>query len=231
MKKQAVLLPFLVLISSCMVYGQENFATNIEKRIVQGEIVFISFEVLPSPDEKTFNVLLVPEIGGEKIRVSEAYGDIGKNILPGKREIVWYFKSDFDGDISNVVFNVYAYEEEKPGALTRLISEPSSNYKRHKTMKNIWLGAAVTTGALGGYSLIRSASLYNEYPTATENAEEIRKKFQTLDIIAPIAIVLSGVSVSQVIIQSKKQKKAEQNISFHLLPVNEGAVLGLTWKF
>jgi|GEM_PF-5815767 len=231
MKKQAVLLPFLVLISSCMVYGQENFATNIEKRIVQGDIVYISFEVLPSPDDKTFTVSLVPEIDGEKIRVSEAYGDLGKNILPGKREIIWYFKSDFDGDISNVVFHIYAYEEEKPSALSRIISEPLSTDNKHKTMKNIWLGAAVTTGALGGYSIIRSASLYNEYQTATENAEGIRKKFQTLDIIAPIAFVMSGISVSQVIIQSKKQKKAEGIVSFHLLPVNEGAVFGLTFKF
>jgi hypothetical protein len=231
MKKQAVLLPFLVLISSCMLYGQENFATNIEKRIVQGEIVFISFEILPSLDEKTFTVLLVPEIDGEKIRVSEAYGDLGKNILPGKREIIWYFKSEFDGDISNVVFNIYAYEEEKPSALSRLISEPSSNYERHKTMKNIWLGGAVASAAVGGYAIIRSNSLYNDYQTATDDAEKIRKKFKTMDIVAPIAFVIAGVSASQFILQSNKQKKAQQSLNLHFSPLNDGAVLGLTFKF
>jgi hypothetical protein len=231
MRKQAVLLPFLVLISSCMVYGQENFATNIEKRIVQAEIVFISFEILPSPDDKTFTVTLVPEIDGEKIRVSEAYGDLGKNILPGKREIIWYFKSDFDGDISNVVFNVYAYEEERPSVLSRMISEPPDNYNKPKTMKNIWLGGAVASAAVGGYAIIRSNSLYNDYQTATDDAEKIRKKFKTMDIVAPIAFVITGVSASQFILQSNKQKKAQQSLNLHFSPLNDGAVLGLTFKF
>jgi len=231
MKKQAVLLPFLVLISSFMVYGQENFTTNIEKRIVQAEIVYISFEVLPSPDDKAFTVTLVPEIDGQKIRVSEAYGDVGRGILPGKREIIWYFKSDFDGDINKVVFNVYAYQEERPSALSRVISEPSGNYKKHKTMKNIWLGGAVASAAVGGYAIIRSNSLYNDYQTATDDAEKIRKKFQTMDIVSPIAFVITGVSVSQYILQSNKQKKAQQSVSLHFSPLNDGAVLGLTFKF
>lgn len=231
MKKQVVFLPILILFCSYSVSGQENFAKNIEKRIVQAEIVYISFEVSPSPDDNTFTVTLAPKIDGQIIRVTEAYGDVGRGILPGKREIVWYYKTDFDGDINEVVFDVYAYEEEKPSTLIRIITEPSGDYQRHKNLKNIWLGGAVASAAFGGYAIIRSNSLYNDYQTATDDADKIRKKFKTLDVVSPIAFVITGVSVSQYFIQSKKQKEAEKMVNFHISPLNDGAVLSLTFNF
>lgn len=216
-------------------HGQQNYATIVDKRIVQDEIMYISYDIRASDGATYFTVSLVPAYRGVRIDVSEAYGDLGSNRVLGRNEIIWYFKRDFDGPIDSVDIQVYAYREDDdvvpevvvPVADTGL----SAAWQRHKTMRNIWLGGAVATGAVGGFALIRSNRLYDDYKTAREDAADIRGRFETLDIIAPVAFVVSGVCLSQAILQFSKQKKLEQRMGLHVMPAHEGLAVGLTWHF
>lgn len=107
----------------------------------------------------------------------------------------------------------------------------TSEIQKYKTQRTIWLGAAVATAGAGGYCLIKSNSLFNEWKTATENADELEKKYKTFGIIGPAALVVSGACVVQVLIQTKKIKTAEQTMSLNFIPLDKGAALGLAMKF
>lgn len=215
--------------------GQENYATIVERRIVQDEIMYIIYDIRAIEGATYFTVELVPVYRGSRIEVSEAYGDLGNNRIVGRNEIIWYFKRDFDGDIDSVDVQVYAYREDDgvvPVVLPTIADKGLSQaLQRHKTMRNIWLGGAVATGVVGGFAVIRSNSLYNDYKTAREDAADIRGKFETMDVVAPIAFVISGVCLSQAILQFSKQKKLEQRLGLHFMPVHDGLAIGFTWDF
>jgi len=230
MKKLGIALCLLLFMAGYHGFSQENYAINIGTRFVQEEIMYISYDILDLGDAVSFHVKLTPVYLEQEIDVTEAYGDIGAGIKPGKKEIVWYFKSDFPGDINEVEINIHAYKEPAPTALGGVVTFPS-HYKKHKTMKNIWMGAAIGTGAVGGYALLRSNSVYNDYKTARADAEDLRKQYETLDKIYPAAFVLCGVSATMMIIQMNKQKKAGRGISFHIVPFADGMVAGLSWEF
>jgi hypothetical protein len=230
MKKRGVLFLVLAILGLGPVHSQVNYAKNIKKSIVQGDIMFIAFDIEAIEDASSFTVELIPVFQGQRIKVTEAFGDVGKNIEAGKREIVWYYSSDFTGDIHMVDVSITAFRDGEPSVLAGVVTFPS-NYKKHKTMKQIWLGASVATAAVGTFAVIRSNSLYNDYQTAREDAEDIRKQFETMDIVAPVAFIVSGICVSQVIIQAKKQKRAQQKLSMQLMPLHDGAVVGLRWTF
>lgn len=100
-----------------------------------------------------------------------------------------------------------------------------------KKLKTIWLGSAIASAGIGVYSLLRANSLYNQYKTATNNSETLRKKYKTYDVITPAALVISGVCVFEVIVQSKKIRETKQTLSMHFIPLDEGGVVGLTWNY
>ena len=216
-------------------YGQRNYATIVDKRIVQDEIMYISYDIRANDGATYFSVELIPTYRGSRIKVSEAYGDLGSNRLIGRNEIIWYFKRDFDGDIDSVDVQVFAYREDEgvvPVEVAPVADrELSTALQRHKTMRNIWLGGAVATGAVGGFAVVRSNSLYNDYKTAREDAADIRGRFKTFDVIAPVAFIVSGVCLSQAILQFSKQKKLEQRMGLHVIPLHEGLAIGFTWSF
>lgn len=216
-------------------YGQKNYATIVDKRIVQDEIMYISYDIRANDGATYFTVTLVPAYRGIRIDVSEAYGDLGSDRILGRNEIIWYFKRDFDGDIDSVDIQVYAYREDDAVVPVEVVPVTDKGlslaWQKHKTMRNIWLGGAVVTGAVGGFALIRSNSLYDEYKTAREDAADIRGRFETLDIIAPVAFIISGVCLSQAIIQFSKQKKSEQRMGLHVIPTHEGLAVGFLWRF
>ncbi len=107
----------------------------------------------------------------------------------------------------------------------------SSDYKKHKTKKTIWLASTITTAAVGTGLLLKSNSLHNDYESATTDAKEIREQFETLDKIYPVAFgaaVLSGVMTA---IHAKKQANAKARIGFQVLPIQDGGLATLSLNF
>jgi hypothetical protein len=116
--------------------------------------------------------------------------------------------------------------------ITKVLSLGQGNLQdlqKHKKLKNIWLGSAVATAGIGGYCLIKSNSLYNDWKK--EGTDELKKKYKTYGIAGPAALVLSGVCISQVIVQSKKIKTAEKAMSMNLIPLDDGCIVELAWNF
>ncbi len=106
-----------------------------------------------------------------------------------------------------------------------------SEYDRQKKMKTIWLASTFSTFAAGGGVFLKSKSLHNEYKTTTNNAEDIRKKYETLDKIYPAlwgATVVSGIMTY---VHAKKQSKAKVSLSFMVCPANNARVMQLTYNF
>jgi hypothetical protein len=104
--------------------------------------------------------------------------------------------------------------------------------QKHKRLKTIWLGSAVASAGIGGYCLVKSVGLYNDSKTTTtDDPEELRKESKTYGVVGAVALVVSGVCITEVIIQSKKIKAAEQSLSMHFIPLDKGGAVGLAWSF
>lgn len=338
----------LLVVSYFPAHCQDNFASKVDKEILSGNVMHITYEINAGDNIKFFYVILEAVSNGQKIKVAEAYGNIGHRQQAGKNEIIWYFKKDFEGEISNVQINVFAFKENEPRALAKVLSisnngvapcevafannslyanqyewdfgdvesgvsnhsilenpvhtytksgiftttliarntdlkmeetwvytieireppapveemkavtpeqpevkkevtepvkspepvmkEPviiKSEVQKHKSLKMIWLGSAVATAGYGGFSYLQANSAYDKYSKSADNneAENLRKKFKSNDVIYPVAFIISGICISQVILQAGKQKKAQNNLSLFMIPVENGGVAGLIWNF
>jgi len=360
MKKQArffLMFFFLMaVISKHLVTGQENYASGVEKEIMTGDVMHITYKITAADNAKFFYVILEGVSGGQKIIIKEAYGNVGHRQQAGNNEVVWYFKKDFKGDISNVVMNVYAFKENEPRALAKVLSitndgaapcevtfannsqyanqyewnfgdvesgisnhsieeNPIHKYnksgiytttliarntdismeetwvytieikqpaapveeikppgapeqpetkeeapmpvpepvtvpvtqetvkipepvikvpvtltQKHKTMKMVWLGSAIASAGVGGLSCLQANSAYDRYTKSVDNTEavDLRKKFKSNDVIYPLAFIVSGICISQVIILTGKQKKAQNSLSLRLVPFENGGAAMLT---
>jgi hypothetical protein len=328
------------------VSAQENHAIRVEKEIMTGDVIHLTYEIRPVEKIRFFNVILEPVSGGQKINVAEAYGNLGHRQQSGKNEIVWYVRKDFSGDISKLDIRIYAFAENEPRALAKVVSvsnnatapcevvfannsqyadqvewdfgdvesgasnhssleNPSHTYTKsgiyttrltarntglrmeetwiytievlepvapvdipemvtpevpvvkkeepvmatepeqkaiivinpeelkYKKAKLIWLGSAAVTAGVSGFSFLTASSAYRDYTRSVDNEEAIalRKKFKTHDIVSPVALIVSGICISQVIIQAGKQKRAKKNLEITAIPLQKGGMACLTLKF
>jgi len=149
---------------------------------------------------------------------------------PGQYKIELTASNSFSG-----LSSVKTMEIVLPGKPQRETTEPTkklaSDYDKHKKMKTIWLASTITTATVGTALFLKSNGLHNDYKTATSDAKEIREKFEKLDKIYPVAFgaaVLSGIMTG---IQAKKQKEAQANLSFYVVPIQNGGLVTLSLKF
>lgn len=327
------------------VSAQENHAIHVEKEIMTGDVIHITYDISPVENVRFFNVILEPVSGGQKINVAEAYGNIGHRQQSGRNEIVWYVRKDFSGDISKLDVRVYAFPENEPQALAKVISvsnngvapcevvfannsryadqvewnfgdvesgafnhssleNPAHTYTKsgiyttrltarntglrmeetwvytievlepvvpvaapepvipdvpavkeepvmatepepkaivvmnpeelkHRKAKLMWLGSAIVTAGVSGFSYLTANSAYGDYTRSIDNEDAValRKKFKTHDVVSPVALVVSGICISQVIIRAGKQKNARNSLEMTAIPLQKGGMACLTLKF
>ena len=109
--------------------SQENFAVNISKSVSEGEKLIITYDIAETSGANSFSVIMLVTSDGKQIKASAAYGDIGSNVSPGKEKaIVWYFKDDFDGDVSSIKVDVFAYKENEPQAIFQIVATGNNGY-------------------------------------------------------------------------------------------------------
>jgi hypothetical protein len=101
--------------------------------------------------------------------------------------------------------------------------------QKHKKLKTIWLGSAVASAGIGTLCLVRSKSLWSDW--TTEGNPDLKKKSNTNKVIGYSALVVSAVSITQVIIQTKKINSIKQSMSMSYIPLQKGGGVGLAWKF
>jgi len=101
--------------------------------------------------------------------------------------------------------------------------------QKHKKLRTIWLGSAIASAGVGTYFLFESNNLWNEWGKTADEA--LKEKSKTYGTIGTATLVVSGVCISQMIIQSIKIKKIKQSVSLNLIPLDKGGVVGLAWNF
>ncbi len=115
--------------SASLIFGQENYATNIKTEISGTEKMLITYDIDGKGGGVFFNVIILLTSNGQQIKANSAYGDYGSKISPGiEKAIVWYFNNDFKGDIQKVEVDVFAYKENEPQAVFRIQSVGNNGY-------------------------------------------------------------------------------------------------------
>jgi hypothetical protein len=114
----------------------------------------------------------------------------------------------------------------------RIIVYGSEKYHKLKKSKNIWMYSAIGFGAVGTISYFLSKNYYNQYQSATTDAESLYNKVELQNKIYPIAFGLAGFCSLEVILKSRRINKADKaHTSLNFFPIENGAGIGLTYKF
>jgi hypothetical protein len=100
---------------------------------------------------------------------------------------------------------------------------------KHKKLKIIFLGSAIATAGIGGLGIAQYYNLDNKYRQRGD--QELQKKSVTYRSIGIASLVVSGVCIPEIIIQSKKIREVEKSMSMNLIPIDKGCVLGLALTF
>ena len=130
--KKSIKFTILTLISLFMICrgtAQENFASHVVTNVSDGEKLLISYDLVAPGEGGLFTVVLFATHSGAQVKTTSAYGDLGNGINPGtEKAIVWYFKDDFSGNISDVKVEVFAYKENEPQAIFDIVSLSNNGY-------------------------------------------------------------------------------------------------------
>jgi hypothetical protein len=110
-------------------------------------------------------------------------------------------------------------------------STANQSLKKLKTTKIVFLGAAITSAAVGIYSLQQGNSLYSKYNSGSEDAANLRKKIEGFDKIVPIGFGIAGLCGAGFIYEILRTGKIKKQVTFNPFPVNGGGGVMLTLNF
>lgn len=156
-------------------------------------------------------------------------GDVTNLNSPAKNLLVIWDAQAEKGSIEGTIqFRI----ETNISKLKESINRPVNlDFKRHKTLKTVWLTTALVSSGIGLYSVIEGNNLYDDYKVAESEAANIHKKIETYDIVAPVAFGISGFCGLNFFIQAGKQKEAKKQISLQPMYLPNGGGAMLTLKF
>jgi hypothetical protein len=108
----------------------------------------------------------------------------------------------------------------------------NTDYYKYKKSKNVWLVSALVSGGAGAFSYLQAKNYYNQYQTATTDAESLYSKAQLYNTISSVALGIAGFCAIEFVLKSTKQGKAKkQSLGLYPQPFNQGAGLNLVYKF
>jgi hypothetical protein len=125
-------------------------------------------------------------------------GDIIDVISPATdKRIVWDALTEIGEIKGNIQFQI-TVDFEKMKEVQPWVTDPG--FKKHKTLKSVWLTTALISTGAGILTMTKANSLYDDYQTAGENAADIHKKIETLDVVYPVAFGIAAFSAVNFII-------------------------------
>lgn len=102
------------------------------------------------------------------------------------------------------------------------------------TMKRIQIAsfstAAVGLG-LGVFYSSRASSDYALYPTATTDAEQLRKRIEFADKVAPIGYIVGGAALVSGIFYTIRKSNFKKKYDIAIVPTRQGGVFSLAYRF
>jgi hypothetical protein len=139
------------------------------------------------------------------------------------------FKSGGIYNVELAAFNSKTKISDSIPKAVKLISGNEQDVQKHKKLKNIWLGSAIASAGIGGFCLIKYNSVYNDWKE--KGTSDLKQKYKNNETIGVVALVASGVCISQVIIQSKKLKVAKQALGMSFIPLDKSGIVAIEWTF
>jgi hypothetical protein len=106
-----------------------------------------------------------------------------------------------------------------------------ADFYKYKKQKNYWLAGTIASAGIGGYFYYSANKHYDEYKTATNDAEDLHDQIMMEDKIWPAAFVVSGLCGVMTYISAKKQGKARKKMDFSAVPVEGGGMVMVRWNF
>lgn len=123
-------------------------------------------------------------------------------------------------------------DEREKKRMSRRLVVGSDKYYKCKKSKNLWLGSALLTGAVGTFSYLQANKYMADYPSATTDAASIAQKADIYNSIYPVCYAVAGFCAIEFLFKTIKISKARTKpIGFYTLPVPGGAKLSLTYNF
>jgi hypothetical protein len=142
---------------------------------------------------------------------------------------VHQFKSGGSYNVTLAAFNSKSKTSDTIPKVVKLSSGNAQEVQKIKKQKNIWLGSAIGTAGIGGYCLLKQNSLYNDWKA--KGTDELKQKYKTFGTAGVVALVGTGVCITQVIIKSKKLKQAENAVGMSFIPLGKGGFVALALTF
>ena len=100
--------------------AQENYASNVKTDISTSQKMLITYDLLSPEPGALYNVTFSLTHRGSTVKFNNAFGDFGRLIAGGRgKAIVWYYKDDYQGDISEVKVDIVA----------SIITPPKADFK------------------------------------------------------------------------------------------------------
>lgn len=148
-------------------------------------------------------------IGNYTVSVKkQGYLDLSKNIeiKEGKEEELIFDMQTFEGSMAQQA-------------------------RRHKNAKIYYGSAALVAAGLGTYFSISANTLASDYETATNDATDIYNKMEQHQLYSYISFGAAVPLAVLAIVQSSKQKQAERKMNISAVPMKDGMIVGMAWKF
>ena len=103
--------------------------------------------------------------------------------------------------------------------------------QKHKTLKHVWLCTVIVSSVAGVISVAQLMKYFNEFKTATTDADQLKSKYKTYGVVSGIAFGMTAICGVQVYIQARKQSATAKQVALQLTPIHDGAFLSLQYKF
>jgi hypothetical protein len=139
------------------------------------------------------------------------------------------FKTGGNYNVLLTVGNRVSKNSDSIMKVIKLSSGNAQDVQKYKKQKNIWLGSAIATAAIGGVCVIEYNSVFNDWKE--KGTDKLKQKFKTFKTAGVVAFIGSGVCITQVIIKSHKLKQAKIATGVSFIPVDQGGVLALALTF
>lgn len=102
---------------------------------------------------------------------------------------------------------------------------------RYKTAKIVYGTATAAAIGTGTYFLLSANKLNEEYKTATTDAGMIYDKMERHDLYSVIAYGAAVPFTVMTIIKATQQKRAKKKVSMAFIPLKDGFVFGMAYRF
>jgi PKD repeat protein len=139
------------------------------------------------------------------------------------------FKTGGNYNVLLTVGNRVSKTSDSIMKVIKLSSGNAQDVQKFKKQKNIWLGSAIATAAIGGFCVIEYNSVYNDWKE--KGTDKLKQKYNTFKTAGVVALVGSGVCITQVIIKSHKLKQAKIATGVSFIPLDKGGIVALAWTF